>query len=230
TYWFVLLIWSACYFTYQYFQRSNKALKQEAAMTEIELNNLKSQLNPHFIFNALNSIRALVDEDPAKSKNAITQLSNILRNSLASDKKRLITFKDELKTVEDYLSLESIRYEERLQTEFDIHPDSYKFLVPPLMIQTLVENSIKHGIAKLKKGGVVQLKTQTGNYSLRVQLRNTGHFEVNGKNGADHYGLGLKNTRQRLNLIYGNEASFKIENETEDIVLTELIIPLTTEI
>ena len=121
-------------------------------MIEIELNNLKSQLNPHFIFNALNSIRALVDENPSKSKQAINQLSNILRNSLASDKKGLTKFEDELKIVKDYLGLESIRFEERLKTEFDIHPDSQKFLVPPLMIQTLVENGIKHGISKLTAG------------------------------------------------------------------------------
>ena len=131
-------------------------------MIEIELNNLKSQLNPHFIFNALNSIRALVDENPSKSKQAINQLSNILRNSLASDKKGLTKFEDEIKIVKDYLGLESIRFEERLKTEFEIHPESQKFLVPPLMIQTLVENGIKHGISKLTPGGVIQLKTYRG--------------------------------------------------------------------
>ena len=136
-------------------------------MIEIELNNLKSQLNPHFIFNALNSIRALVDENPLKSKQAINQLSNILRNSLASDKKGLTKFEDELKIVKDYLGLESIRFEERLKTEFDIHPESQKFLVPPLMIQTLVENGIKHGISKLTPGGVIQLKTFVDEQSLK---------------------------------------------------------------
>ena len=136
-------------------------------MIEIELNNLKSQLNPHFIFNALNSIRALVDENPSKSKQAINQLSNILRNSLASDKKGLTKFEDELKIVKDYLGLESIRFEERLKTEFEIHPDSQKFLVPPLMIQTLVENGIKHGISKLTPGGVIQLKTFVDNNHLK---------------------------------------------------------------
>ena len=136
----IFFLWSVLYFTYHYFDRYSKSLKYEASMIEIELNNLKSQLNPHFIFNALNSIRALVDENPAKSKQAINQLSNILRSSLASDKKGLTKFEDELKIVKDYLGLETIRFEERLRTEFDIHPDSQKYLVPPLMIQTLVEN------------------------------------------------------------------------------------------
>ena len=100
----------------------------------------------------------MVDENPKKSKQAITQLSNILRNSLASDKKGLTNFDEELKIVKDYLGLESIRFEERLKTEFDIHPESQRFLVPPMMIQTLVENGIKHGISKLTRGGVIQLK------------------------------------------------------------------------
>ncbi len=99
-----------------------------------------------------------MDENPSKSKQAINQLSNILRNSLALDKKGLTNFDDELKIVKDYLGLESIRFEERLKTEFDIHPESQRFLVPPLMIQTLVENGIKHGISKLTREALYKYK------------------------------------------------------------------------
>ena len=219
----VFFLWAVFYFTYHYFERYNTSLKYDASMIEIELNNLKSQLNPHFIFNALNSIRALVDENPSKSKQAINQLSNILRNSLASDKKGLTKFEDELKIVKDYLGLESIRFEERLKTEFDIHPDSQKFLVPPLMIQTLVENGIKHGISKLTPGGVIQLKTFVDNNHLRIHIRNSGHLVNGTKRGKS--GLGLKNTVQRLKLLYGEEASFRIVNENDNFVLTEIVIP-----
>ncbi len=221
----IFFVWSVLYFIYNYFERYNLSLKHEAAVNEIELNNLKAQLNPHFIFNALNSIRALVDENPKKSKNAITQLSNILRNSLASNKKRLTKFEEELKTVKDYLGLESIRFEERLKTEFDIHPDSYGFLVPPLMFQTLVENGIKHGISKLKEGGAINMRTTIQDDKLKVEIRNTGHLNLNGTEKKDKGGLGLRNTSQRLNLLYGEEASFKIFNESENVVLTELVIP-----
>ena len=221
----IIFVWSVLYFIYHYFERYNISLKHEAAVNEIELNNLKAQLNPHFIFNALNSIRALVDENPKKSKNAITQLSNILRNSLASNKKKLTNFEDELKTVKDYLGLESIRFEERLKTEFDIDPGSYNFLVPPLMFQTLVENGIKHGISKLKKGGAINMKTMVEDNKLKVQIRNTGILHLNGASEKNKEGLGLRNTAQRLSLLYGEEASFKIFNESEDVVLTELIIP-----
>ena len=220
---FLFFLWTIFYFIYHYFERYNTSLKYDAYMNEIELNNLKSQLNPHFIFNALNSIRALVDENPSKSKQAINQLSNILRNSLASDKKGLTKFEDELKIVKDYLGLESIRFEERLKTEFDIHPDSQKFLVPPLMIQTLVENGIKHGISKLTPGGVIQLKTFVDNNHLRIHIRNSGHL-LNGTKRSKG-GLGLKNTVQRLKLLYGDEASFRIVNENDNFVLTEIVIP-----
>jgi LytS/YehU family sensor histidine kinase len=222
-YWFLFFLWTVFYFTYHYFDRYNKSLKYEASMIEIELNNLKSQLNPHFIFNALNSIRALVDENPIKSKLAINQLSNILRNSLATDKKGLTKFDDELKIVKDYLGLESIRFEERLKTEFSIDPGSQEFLVPPLMIQTLVENGIKHGISKLTAGGIIQLETQVINNRLLIHIRNSGHI-VNGTK-RNKVGLGIKNTVQRLKLIYGDDASFRIVNESENFVLTELVIP-----
>lgn len=219
----IFFLWSVLYFTYHYFERYNKSLKYEASMIEIELNNLRSQLNPHFIFNALNSIRALVDENPLKSKQAINQLANILRISLTADKQGLTKFDDELKIVKDYLGLESIRFEERLRTEFIIHPESRHFLVPPLMMQTLVENGIKHGISKLKEGGVIQVITYVDNDFLKIQIRNSGHM-VNGLKRSKT-GLGIKNTVQRLKLIYGENAAFKIANENNNFVLTEIIIP-----
>jgi hypothetical protein len=219
----IFFLWYVLYFAFHYFSQYNKSLKYEASMVQIELNNLKSQLNPHFIFNALNSIRALVDENPVKSKQAINQLSNILRNSLTSDKKGLTKFDDELKIVKDYLGLEHIRFEERLKTEFDIDPGSGKFYVPPLMIQTLVENGIKHGISKLTAGGLIQMKTKVENDRLRIRIRNSGRLMNGEKKGP--MGIGIKNTVQRLKLIYGDDASFRIVNENDNFVLTEVIIP-----
>jgi two-component system, LytTR family, sensor kinase len=226
----LFFLWSVFYFAYFFVEQYNKSLRYEASRIEIELNNLKSQLNPHFIFNALNSIRALVDENPKKSKQAINHLSNILRNSLAADRIGLTKFEDELKIVKDYLSLETIRFEERLKTEFDIHPDSGLFLVPPLMIQTLVENGIKHGVSKLTEGGTVSVKTSVENAMLKIQIRNSGQYHLYHVNGIKRKGgLGLKNTAQRLKLLYGENASFKIENESDTFVLTEIIIPQSNE-
>ena len=217
------ILWAALYFIFHYFERVNASLKYDAIIYEIELNKLKSQLNPHFIFNALNSIRALVDEDPGKSKRAITQLSNILRNSLIMNKRKLIDFDDEMKTVRDYLDLEAIRLEERLKIEIDITPEAETYQIPPLMIQTLVENGIKHGVATLTKGGKITLKAWEEEDRLKIQIRNSGQY-VNGTN-ITNSGYGIENTEQRLSLIYGKSASFKIGNEDKETVLTEIEIP-----
>jgi two-component system, LytTR family, sensor kinase len=218
----VYLLWSMIYFTYLYFERYNKSLQYEAALRETELNNLKSQLNPHFIFNALNSIRALVDENPNKSKEAITQLSHILRNSLNTDRQKLVPFAEELRTVQDYLGLESIRYEERLKTSFDICEESNRYLIPPLMLQTLVENGIKHGIAKLKRGGAIGIKTFAEQDKLVIEIRNSGHLD---KKEVERWGVGLRNTCKRLELIYADEATFEIMNEDDQTVLTKVTLP-----
>lgn len=221
----IYTLWCIIYFTFHYFERYNKSLQYEVAINEFELNNLKTQLNPHFIFNALNSIRALVDEDPKKSKLAITQLSNILRNSLILDKKKLISFDDEIKTVKDYLELELVRYEERLHVIYNIAPESVDFNIPPMMIQTLVENGIKHGVSKLTEGGTIAIKTQVTNHTLEIEIRNSGQYKNKETNGE--MGFGLQNTIKRLDLIYGDQASFSIQNENNETVLTQLVIPET---
>jgi two-component system, LytTR family, sensor kinase len=220
------LLWAAVYLLYHYVEKTNNSLKYEAAVYEIELNQLKSQLNPHFIFNALNSIRALIDEDPVKSKTAVTQLSNILRNSLISNRRKLVELKDEINTVRDYLALESIRFEERLKVGIEVDPAVSSFQVPPLMIQTLVENGIKHGISKLTLGGKISVHAylNTDN-QLQIDIRNSGQLvQQENKNES---GYGLENTRRRLNLLFDNKAFFSVENENTNTVLTKIMIPQT---
>ena len=164
----------------------------------------------------------MVDEDPRKSKESITQLSHILRNSLITDRKKLVTFSEELKTVMDYLALESIRFEERLTTKFDIDRNSGRFMIPPLMIQTLVENGIKHGISTLKEGGEISVTSRVKRKHLLLQIRNTGQLS---KNFDEKDGFGISNTKKRLYLIFGEAASFEIKNDTNKTVLCSLSIP-----
>lgn len=226
----LFLLWSLLYFLFHFINNYKKEeiknLKWEAARNEIELNKIKSQLNPHFIFNSMNSIRALVDEDPQLAKNAITQLSNVLRNSLMIGKKKLIPLSDELKIVDDYLSLEKTRFEEKLTIVKNIESNTENFLVPPLMIQTLVENGIKHGTSKLAEGGVVEIQSKLENEFLRITIYNSGFYDVN---NIPETGFGLLNTKQRLQLLFGNKAKFTIENENNR-VKTMLIIPNKTQL
>lgn len=222
------LIWSAMYFLINTLENFRKAeienLRWEALRTETELNRLKSQLNPHFMFNAMNVIRALVDENPVRSKDAITQLSGLLRNTLQFSKHKFIALEQELEVVRDYLSLESARMEERLRITWNISADCESFEVPPLMLQTLVENCIKHGIARIPEGGVVSITAKCNETGLQLRLENSGKYDSSLKPES---GFGLKNSLERLNLLYGEAAHLTIKNSDHNTVITELFIPKT---
>ena len=222
----LFLLWSMFYFIFHIFRNYKneeiKNLKWEATKNEIELNKLKSQLNPHFIFNAMNSIRALVDEEPKKAKKVITQLSNVLRNNLLIGKMKFITFEEELNLVKDYLSIEKARFEERLNYKFQIENDCFDWLVPPMMMQTIVENGIKHGISKIPKGGELIVKAHTEANRMVVTITNPGNFD---ENATPETGFGISNTKERLRLLYVEQAIFKIENLDEHRVQTQIIFP-----
>lgn len=224
----IFIIWSVIYFGFHFFDNYKKTeiqnLRLEATSKEVELNKLKSQLNPHFMFNSMNSIRALVDEDPKKAKIAITQLSNILRNTLMMHKNKYITLEDEIALVKDYLELEHVRFEERLIFNFDIDPQTLSLNIPPMMIQTLVENGIKHGISKYPEGGsisVISLKTDN-NY--KIEIINTGQLGDVSKTDS---GFGVANTTNRLELLFGRKASFNLKNLDNKNVISEIIIKTT---
>ena len=226
----LFLFWSVIYFAVAFFRNYRteeiKNLKMTATMNEVELNKIKSQLNPQFMFNAMNSIRALIDENPQKAKTAVTQLSNIMRTTLLLGKKKQIPFDEEWRLVEDYVGIESARYEERLQTDFRIAPEASGYLVPPMMVQTLVENAIKHGISNVPGGGVLTVVCKVKNGALHICVANPGSLASTGQPGT---GFGLKNTRQRLEILYGPLASLSIREEN-GTVFTEIILPETVQL
>ena len=221
----IFVFWSLIYFGFHFFDNYKKTeiqnLKLEANSKEVELNKLKSQLNPHFMFNSMNSIRALVDEDPKKAKVAITQLSNILRNTLMMHKNKFITLEEELVLVKDYLELELIRFEERLNFNFDIDPTTLLLNVPPMMIQTLVENGIKHGISKYPEGGTISIVTIKQEEKFIIEIINTGQlFESNQTDS----GFGIANTTNRLELLFGKKATFCLKNFDHKNVISLITI------
>lgn len=227
-YFFVyFFIWNLIYFTYHYVSKSRKqqldTLQLEALVKELELKTIKAHINPHFIFNALNGIRALIDEEPSRARRAVTELSNILRSSLKAEKGETVTFEEELKIVRDYLALESMRFEDRLQVAYDIDDDTLELQVPPMMLQTLVENAIKHGIGKQVQGGVVRISSdlEGGRHKLRVQ--NTGTL----KGDVRRDGFGLSSTQDRLNLLYGERAVFEIKQLAGNLVEATVVIPVS---
>jgi len=219
------ILWTLLYWSFHFIENYRKEeiknLKWQATINEMELNKIKSQLNPHFIFNSMNSIRAMVDEDAGKAKNLIMHLSNILRSSLYMERKPVIPFDDEMSLVKDYLELEKTRLEERLSVELNVGKECSKFEVPPLLIQTLVENAIKHGIAKLEKGGELKIEANCEGAFLNIKIVNSGNLgqHINGRRG-----IGLKISRQRLKLLYGDEAGLELGNNNGKVV-AKLTIP-----
>jgi signal transduction histidine kinase len=225
--WTILLLgWGVCYFAYHWFMRGRREeirnLRLETANREGQLSNLRAQLNPHFMFNALNGIRALIDEDPARAKQAITQLSAILRNAMSTVKRRTVPLGEELDIVKDYLALERMRFEERLRTRFNIDPSLEREPVPPMLLQTLVENAVRHGIARLTTGGEMVVSAARDNNGMVLTVSNTGTYEEGRTVGS---GIGLAGTRRRLELIYGHDASLTINNR-DGMVVMEIVIPI----
>jgi len=220
-----LFIWNCIYYIYHYVQKSRRqqvdTLKLETLVKELELKTIKSHINPHFIFNALNSIRALIDENPLRARDAITELSNILRSSMQADKLETVPFERELNIVKDYLALEYIRFEDRLRIEYDIDEDTLDQPVPPMMLQTLVENAIKHGISKQVSGGTVKIISDFKFDHHELVVQNTGHLTAS-FNGD---GFGLTSTQNRLQLLFGEKANFTIK-EINGTVEAKVILPV----
>ncbi|NJO25584.1 MAG: histidine kinase, partial [Bacteroidia bacterium] len=218
--------WNSIYFMYHFITKSQKqqldTLRLEALIKELELKTIKAHINPHFIFNSLNSIRALIDENPGRARTAITELSNILRSSMQTEKVELVPFEKELSIVKDYLALENMRFEDRLKVEYDIDEDTLEQPVPPMMLQTLVENAIKHGISRRIDGGLVKITSDfRGNYH-ELAVQNTGKL-----NGFDiREGFGLSSTQNRINLLYGEKAKFEIKQLSPGLVEAKVLIPV----
>jgi len=222
----LMAIWVLAYYLYQYAQREINATKESARLALIakdaQLDNLSAQLNPHFFFNSLNNIKALVLEDPQAARRAIDLLSELLRTSLYRRDAPLISLKDEVDLVTDYLELEKIRFEKRLQTNIEINEQLLQRQIPPLSIQTLVENAIKHGIAQRKEGGTISIKVTEDNGYLKTDVRNPGKLSSSGNKG-----LGLKNLADRLQLQFNGKASFELISPDENIVLATIKIPVS---
>lgn len=219
----LFLLWSGFYYVFAIVEKSRAQeilnLKWEASKNEIELKNLRAQLNPHFLFNSLNSIRALIGLNPEQAKTSVTQLSSLLRKTICLGKLRVISLKEELDLVKIYLDLEQVRFEERLSTDFQISQESLSLEIPPLMIQTVVENAIKHGISQSIDGGIVRVISHKRENTLEITVSNSGFLKIDQK----EEGIGISNTKKRLEILYGKDASFSI-NQVDDEVVVKINI------
>ena len=225
----VVSVWCAVVLTANEVNRRRSAEMEALRLALIaqtaQFHALRSQLNPHFLFNCLNGLRELIDEDRNRAKQVIDLLSALLRYTLRADRVETVSLKEELEAVEDYLTLEKVRFEERLRTHFDIDPRSLEAKLPPMLLQTLAENGVKHGIALLPAGGDLAIVTEVLEGNLRIEVTNTGKLS-DATEGSS--AVGLDNTRERLRLMYGNGASLTLVAAEERKVRAEVVIPLSS--
>jgi sensor histidine kinase YesM len=221
---FLVVLWEAIYLAVQAIRRRRmaelNALKAEVLAREAKLKNLQQQLNPHFLFNCLNSLRGMIDEDRARAQEMVTRLAELLRYSLRADDCSSVSLEEELATVDAYLDLESVRFEERLSIRREISSEARQALLPPMLLQGLVENALKHGIAHLSEGGNLTLRIGKDADMLRLEVENSGTLRQN--NGS---GIGLANARERLQILYGQRASLTLTEEPPGRVRAVAIIP-----
>ena len=186
-------------------EAERRALELQVLAREAELKALKAQIHPHFLFNSLNSISALTGTDPVQARAMCLYLSDFLRKSLALGERKSIPVGEELALAKAYLEVEGLRFGNRLSVEEDVESSGQACLVPPLLLQPLVENAVRHGIATMVEGGVIRLEARRTGNRLRILIENPCDPEAPPRRGT---GLGLTNVRQRLAARYGTDALF----------------------
>ncbi|MGK0272641.1 MAG: two-component system LytT family sensor kinase [Cocleimonas sp.] len=234
----LLFIWSLLYFLLRYIRQYKvselELIRLSESLKDAQLNTLKGQINPHFMFNSLNNLRALMLEDVAAAREGISNLAEFLRYSLTSDHKDKVSLAEELAVVNEFVALAKIQYENKLTFKLDIDEMCNPCLIPVMALQMMTENAIKHGIAEQVQGGILQISAKVSAEQLVLQVSNPGlltdiRFETHAHESyakkQHSTGLGLSNIRQRLALLYGASAEFSLQQQNNQ-VLAKLVLPL----
>lgn len=227
---FLTLAWSAVYLVFKkqqqlkQVQRKQDVLEQSLKVAQLDV--LLSQINPHFIFNAINNIRALILEDTNRARDMLADLSEVMRYTMQLDKAKIILLSDEIEIVKQYIALNKLQFEEKLQVEYNLAPETLNYSLPPMILQLLVENALKHGIGKLKQGGKIEISSQVADGYWTITVENSGSLsptDIENKN--KNLGVGINNIKQRLLLVYGENSYFTLEPSAVG-VMANIKLPL----
>ena len=231
---FLMLGWSALYFGIKYYQllqiQIQKSIRAESMAHEAQLRMLRYQLNPHFLFNTLNAISTLIlVKNTTGANEMVGKLSNFLRYSLDNDPMQKVSLEHEISTMKLYLEIEQVRFGDRLSVEFDVHEDARKALVPSLILQPLVENSLKYAIAESESGGKIAIRARlfAGDLLLEVEDNGPG-MAADGAKHAGSGGVGITNTRERLQELYGSKHAYRFSSAVPHGLKVDIRIPLET--
>jgi len=208
-----------------YYENFKAKVKKEgelkALIREAELHALKSQINPHFLFNSLNSISSLTMSDPAKAQEMVINLSSLMRYSLKHGQNETVSFGTELQNIKLYLSIEKVRFGRKLQPVFKVDEHCYQGVIPNMILQPIFENAIKYGVYEATEPVEILTEATCSNDALEISVTNSYDPGVRSKKGE---GIGLRNIRERLQIIYGNSALLKIKDNRKNFTIT-LTIP-----
>jgi signal transduction histidine kinase len=200
--------------------------KLQAQLSEARLSALRMQLNPHFLFNTLNAVSALVERDPAGVRTMIARLSSLLRRVLDDGGAAEVPLRDELAFIRDYLDVQRVRFQDRLEVEESIAPEAVDALVPPLLLQPLVENAVGHGVRRIEEGvGEIRLVARVDGGRLRLSVEDNGPGLDGGDGQAGGGGVGLSNTRARLHALYGDDAELALRERAGRGAVAEVVLP-----
>jgi len=213
----------AIYFAARAGERERHAAQLQAQLGEARLAALSSQLNPHFLFNALNSIAELVHRDAVAADRMIVGLSALLRSSLETASSQQVPLEEELRLLGHYLDIEQIRLGERMRVEWEIAPEARAALVPPLLLQPLAENAVRHGLGRRLGAGTIRMLARREDGELRLEVQDDGA----GESAGNGFGIGLGTTRQRLQELYGAAASLELQASPHGTV-ARLRLPFRT--
>ena len=213
-------VWTTIY-SYALSNRRAKRLESESLRFEVlakdaELRALQAQINPHFFFNSLNSVRALIYESPDAAAQMVDQLAGVMRYTLTSGSKTTVDLCDELQAVRAYLAIEKIRFEERLRAVFDVEPDLDEVQIPPMALQTLVENAVKFGVERNAAASEIRITIKKSLGTVTVEVANQGTLA----RLSDSTRLGLENTRKRLSLLNGEDAQLALVERDSWVIAT----------
>ena len=216
-----LLIYSLSVALHYMLLAVEKSRESEVQARDAELRALKAQINPHFLFNSLNSITALTTMDPTRAREMCIRLSDFLRNTLGLGEKESIPWRDELQLARTYLEVEQVRFGSRLHVEMNVEESCADCMVPPLVLQPLIENAVKHGIAGMVEGGTIKVDGRVRDGWLEVSVENA--FDPDSPSPRRH-GLGLRNVRSRLETRFGPEARLTAHSQKNQF-RAEMIVP-----
>jgi len=223
-YWTFVLALAACGLYFSFKDRAYRAMELEARLSQSQLQALKMQLHPHFLFNTLNTIAELVHVDPDAADRMITQLSALLRTALEAPNVQETPLSRELEFAQGYLEIERVRVGDRLTVRFEIDPETLSAQVPNLILQPLIENALRHGIAPCERGGAISIRAQRANGSLTMEVLDDGA----GLPAKPRDGVGLSNCRARLAQLYGEDHRFEIGPNQPRGAAVRISIPFKT--